>query len=325
MRFARGDIDFSVLIDNADFDNFLIATKFCKENGISLYPSEAFWVPGCPDAAPRQVARMVQSATWDAIECVSWASAATNLEVLRNRRPGIPLLFTPHTQPIWTLSTPNRFYMVPPVFDLMLDESDLIFMDSSAELSDHSHRAEIAHRAAVIPLGVDTDRFPPPPAHRALPDKGDAELLCVGDFREHRKRPDLVLSAFKALSEVHPFARLTLVGKGSETCPVPADIARLVRRLGYVSHERLVELYHSCRALVLLSDFEAFGLPIAEALCTGLPVIINHQSHTADISGISPRNCWRPDSTGEISHTRQRNDLPSIALMGERKRDIWPC
>ena len=105
----------------------------------------------------------------------------------------------------------------------------------------------------------------------------------MGDFREHRKRPDLVLSAFKALSEVHPFARLTLVGKGSETCPVPADIARLVRRLGYVSHERLVELYHSCRALVLLSDFEAFGLPIAEALCTGLPVIINRQSHTADI------------------------------------------
>ncbi len=55
--------------------------------------------------------------------------------------------------------------------------------------------------------------------------------------------------------------------------------------LGRVSDEELVEAYRRCDALLFVSLFEGFGLPIAEAQAVGRPVITSNRGAMAEIAG----------------------------------------
>lgn len=280
--YARDHIDVSLLIDSADRGNFEIAERFCRAHGIRLHPSEPATWPGCPDRSPRDTARIVCSGAWDFVECVSWASAATNLDVLSARSRRTRLLFTPHTQPLWTLPEAWRYFMVPAVLRRMLAEADLVFLDSPDELAHVPDVAVPSERAFFVPLGVDTARFAPVPGPR------EPVLFSVFDFREHRKRPDLLIRAFEAVADLDPAVQFTLAGKGSDTCVVSPRLASRLRRAGYLGRGELQHLFQTGTAFVLLSDYEAFGLPIAEALCCGTPVVITRQDQTARLFGDLP-------------------------------------
>ncbi len=55
------------------------------------------------------------------------------------------------------------------------------------------------------------------------------------------------------------------------------ELQSRVHLLGYVSEERKQELLIGAQALVHLSHYEGFGLPIAEAQACKIPVITNYQ------------------------------------------------
>jgi glycosyltransferase involved in cell wall biosynthesis len=59
----------------------------------------------------------------------------------------------------------------------------------------------------------------------------------------------------------------------------------LVRYLGYVSEERLKQLYREAFALVFPSHYEGFGLPIVEAMSQGCPVITRRNSSLEEVGG----------------------------------------
>jgi glycosyltransferase involved in cell wall biosynthesis len=284
LRYARDAIDFSLLIDTGEPVNFGLAARFCDEAGIALIPSEPEQVPGCPDFRPAGIGRALQSRRWDIVECVSWASAATNMEVLANR-PDSRLIYTPHSQPLWTLPGNQRFFMVPTVFRNMLRTSDLVSVDSPNELAAFEASLIDPARILHVPLGVDTRRFSPGPDPGL---EGEARLLTVADFREHRKRPDLVLKAYDAALAVNPGLRPVLLGRDSERLAISPYMAARAERLGFVSKDELIRQYRSARALLLLSDFEAFGIPIAEALCCGTPVIMHDQPEPVSVFGDLP-------------------------------------
>ena len=69
---------------------------------------------------------------------------------------------------------------------------------------------------------------------------------------------------------------------------LPASLQHRVERLGYVSKDELLRQYQIADVFLLLSDFEAFGLPIAEALCCGVSVVMNDQKATAAVFGALP-------------------------------------
>lgn len=133
IKYARDDFQFSVLMDTLVEHNYRIVKKFCEKYGIKLYPSRGLLMAGCPDSGVRDIAGHLSKCQYDYIECISWANASTNLSLLTSGTNDSKLVFTPHSQPIWTLPEHERYFMTSPVFSEVLAAADFIFIDSQHE------------------------------------------------------------------------------------------------------------------------------------------------------------------------------------------------
>lgn len=63
------------------------------------------------------------------------------------------------------------------------------------------------------------------------------------------------------------------------------SIERKVRRLDYVPLGRLVSLLRGARAMLFPSIYEGFGLPVAEAMLAGAPVVTSSTTSLAEVAG----------------------------------------
>jgi glycosyltransferase involved in cell wall biosynthesis len=130
-----------------------------------------------------------------------------------------------------------------------------------------------AERIAVIPPGVDTAWWAPPPRP---PQEDSVQILFVGgDF--HRKGGDVLLEAFSTLPEGR--ANLVLVTK----TPVQAPPGVRVEAKMEPNSDALRALYHQSDIFVLAARAEAFGIAAVEASAAGLPVIASDVGGLTDI------------------------------------------
>jgi glycosyltransferase involved in cell wall biosynthesis len=116
-------------------------------------------------------------------------------------------------------------------------------------------------------------------------------ILAVGTI-EPRKNLLRVLEAFSLVRGVlDPHLKLCLVGgQGWGDLDLVEVIGRFdlknsVELLGFVSDERLAELYTNAQLLVYPSLYEGFGFPILEAMACGCPVITSRLSSIPEIAG----------------------------------------
>ena len=72
----------------------------------------------------------------------------------------------------------------------------------------------------------------------------------------------------------------------------PANVVRL----GEVDDEELARLYRGARCLVYASLYEGFGIPVAEALACGCPVVTSAGSAMAELAGDDATTSTRPTS-----------------------------
>lgn len=115
----------------------------------------------------------------------------------------------------------------------------------------------------VIPNGVDAERFAPHGSRADHP-----VVLFVGTW-ERRKRGRMLAEAFARDVLPHvPGAELRMV-----TQDAPADVPAGVTVLGRLSDDALAEEYARAWVFCLPSTYEGFGIPYAEAMTAGLPVV----------------------------------------------------
>ncbi|HXF50058.1 MAG TPA: glycosyltransferase family 4 protein [Dehalococcoidia bacterium] len=129
-------------------------------------------------------------------------------------------------------------------------------------------------RVRVVYNGIDTDTFRPLDGVRAKP----GHILYVGNTEDRNKGARYLFEALGMLKDERDF-RLTLVDNFRWNLKLAPE---MVRRLGLssrvdfagrVSTERLVELYNEAELVVSPSLYEGFGLPAAEAMACGKPIV----------------------------------------------------
>lgn len=114
------------------------------------------------------------------------------------------------------------------------------------------------------------------------------------------------LKAFHKVADEIPNFRLTIAGTGQESEMITKYIADndLSHRVEFLNESFLREemkvLFHRTSFLVFPSFFESFGLVAAEAMATGLPVIITDRTGPRDFTNTQVGIAVNPESVEEI-------------------------
>lgn len=125
---------------------------------------------------------------------------------------------------------------------------------------------------SVLEIPIDTSRY-------YFSERKENYLLHVGRLVKEKKL-DTIFPYLKSLD-----IPLYVAGKGPayEYYKSKAEeIGVEVIFLGFVSDEKLLELYRDARALVFASNFDTFGLVCVEAMASGTPVIAHVNTAIAD-------------------------------------------
>jgi len=187
--------------------------------------------------------------------------------------------------------------------DLVLGCSDAILDKARAAFPHHAHRCVTVHN------GVDVDRLG---RVRDSVDRSGHRLLFVSRISPE-KGVHVLIEAFNRLAETDPDVELTLVG---DDAVIPLQMAvrlaedEVVRELerfyesdyrqtlvsllspaaarrvtftGGVPYDDVAQQYERADIFVLPSLLEAFGMPAAEAMAAGLPVVASRSGGIVEI------------------------------------------
>ncbi|MFI5222248.1 MAG: glycosyltransferase family 4 protein [Bacteroidia bacterium] len=113
-------------------------------------------------------------------------------------------------------------------------------------------------------------------------------ILCLGTI-EKRKNQHTVLKAFSQLDE--PELKLIFIGKETDYSDQLHDFIELNRLeskvifIPQIEIEFLPAFYRQAQAFVYASEFEGFGIPLLEAMRSGVPVIAANTSSLPEVCG----------------------------------------
>jgi glycosyltransferase involved in cell wall biosynthesis len=177
----------------------------------------------------------------------------------------------------------------------------------------------------VVPYGIDPIGFP----RRQRPRRSDEplEILFIGSMIQRKGLSDL-LEAVRRMPSRH--VRLTLAGRGfvdRKLLEHYSDVTFSVRHAP--NQTELVRLMHQSDLFVLPSLVEGFGHVVAEAMCSGLPVIATPHTCAADLVRENREGWLVPIRSPEAIANRlgwaldHRNDLIDMGeAAAERARTL---
>ena len=257
------------------------ATVFCAGAVVRAHPDLGQRLPVlvAPTGGRSRPARIVLESTWLARE-----AARRDLDLVHHLNDVVP----------WVHPTPS-----------VLTVHDLRSMQGAAVLG----RVQAAYLRAAVPRSIRTsrvvmtptefvrraviDRFAIDPARVAVVSapvprmdpaaatalEPDGPYFLYPAITNRHKNHRTLLEAFAKVAAERPGVRLVLTGTaGNAEAEVAAVIARLdlasrVIRAGRLADPAFDRLLADAVALVYPSTYEGFGLPIAEAMAVGCPVI----------------------------------------------------
>jgi glycosyltransferase involved in cell wall biosynthesis len=142
------------------------------------------------------------------------------------------------------------------------------------------------HQTQVIPNGVDTVLFCPRPTITRIPGR----IITTTSSDQPLKGFGVLLEALQALRLRIPAVHLQVIGKLQED----GRNQRLLRELGLedcvsfrngISDDELVDEYARAAVAVCPSLYEGFGLPAAEAMSCGVPLVSSDGGALPEVVG----------------------------------------
>ncbi|HET7759215.1 MAG TPA: glycosyltransferase family 1 protein [Gaiellaceae bacterium] len=151
-------------------------------------------------------------------------------------------------------------------------------------------------------------------------DLGGPYVLAVGTLEPRKNLPALV-DAFAVLRRRRPELQLALAGlEGWEERPLAADGVRL---LGFVSDEELARLYRGAAAFAYPSRFEGFGMPVVEALASGVPAVVSSHPSLDEACGEAAIRVDPDDTSAFADALEHALDEPRGAGLAHASGFIW--
>src|SRR5207245_2221028 len=166
-----------------------------------------------------------------------------------------------------------------------------------ATISEHARsmiRTHYRMQSDDVFLMPPADQFDPSLSYEVVPDFA-AKLRSLQPYFYFpaniwpHKNHSVLLNAFKifrASSSAHAQFSLVLSGHTDGWEALAARHDRVsVAHLGFVSRNELAFLYQNATALVFLSLFEGFGMPVLEAFGFGCPVLCGNTTSLPEVAG----------------------------------------
>lgn len=198
----------------------------------------------------------------------------TLLGLWYSRRNNIPVVVTVHTGPFEKLMKPRIMGML---VKWVLERVDAVLVVSD-EVRKQIIQAGISPRRIEVTYNpVDTDLFSISPEVRPF----TRNLLFVGRLVDY-KGGLRTLKAFKKISASFKDWTLTIVGDGPEMEEIKAfldaspELKERVYLKGQLQKDAISEEMKKASVFVFPSAHETFGLVIAEAMASGLPVVVGN-------------------------------------------------
>jgi glycosyltransferase involved in cell wall biosynthesis len=167
-------------------------------------------------------------------------------------------------------------------------------------------------RIRTVYYGIDADRFLPASDERrrtlrrefGWPDR--PQVAFVGALGDRRKGFDTLFAAWSNLCRSSSWdSDLVVIGHGAEleswrARAQTSGIGERVRFLGF--RKDVPDVLAACDALVAPTRYEAFGLGVQEALCTGLPAMVSAAAGVAERypAALKELLLEDPDSASEL-------------------------
>lgn len=205
-----------------------------------------------------------------------------------------------HSDPGRRKLTKMIFDSIVPIFSLY---GDKIIAISELEKNYLKSLGIEEKKIIKIPLGINLNLFRRYQKYKI----NDNFLLFVGRFDIDQKGIDILLKAIKISRKEFNNIKLYIIGDHSEN---KIKIIKMIKELnlenevlilGNVSKEELIKYYHNCRALVLPSRFEPFGLVILEAFACSKPVIASRVGGIPEIVNEKNGILFKAEDANELA------------------------
>ncbi len=248
----------------------------------------------------------VRSIAWpgnrgDMADAAHWAGEAGTMEtVIGEARPDVVIAGSVHSgacavahagaRPLVTVSWGSDI-LVDSLRDdstleatrFTLDRSDAVFGDCRAVRDAvHRHSGLADEQIITFPWGIDLERFSPEgpraPVVEMLGWAGKDIFISTRTW-EPLYAIDVLVNAFAAVSAQRPSARLILLGDGSLTDSIQAQIdslglRHLVHTPGRLSYEELPGYFRASSFYVSSALSDGTSVSLLEAMACGLPVVV---------------------------------------------------
>jgi glycosyltransferase involved in cell wall biosynthesis len=197
----------------------------------------------------------------------------------------------------------------------IFDKADRIVCVSAYEKSLVLDKFEIdSGKVIVIPNGINKKEFE---TLNKNTNKQQKTVLYVGRLEKYKGIHYLI----KALEYLDKDVDLEIVGKG----PYESSLVNLASKLGledrvrfyrYLSRNELLAEYAAAGVFVLLSEHEAYGISVAEALASKTPCVVANNSALTE--WIDNENCFG------IDYPIQPKELAKVigSTLGKKVRDV---